>query len=82
MQEKQRCMILFFFDFLIISSAGSFLASMKSTGIIRWPPRRVTALQVMRTSFLGPRRRLFPHPHFEQQTENQQTVIQSGVRDG
>ena len=29
MQEKQRCMILFFFNILIISSAGLLLASIK-----------------------------------------------------
>ena len=32
----------------------------KNTAIIRWPPRRATALQVVRTSFLGPRPRLSP----------------------
>ena len=31
---------------------------MGKSAIIRWPPRRVTALQVVRTSFLGPRPRL------------------------
>ena len=31
--------------------------------IIRWPPGKVTAFQVVWTSFLGPRPRLFPlHP--------------------
>ena len=61
-----------FFNFLafLISSAGSLLVSKKSkiiycgksTAIIRWPPRGVTALQVVKTSFLGPRPRLFPPP--------------------
>ena len=58
-------MILLFLIFLtfLISSAGSLLASKniyceKNTAIIRCPPRRVTALQVLRTPFLGPRPRL------------------------
>ena len=34
----------------------------QDTPIIRWPPRRVTALQVVRTSFLGPRPRLSNPP--------------------
>ena len=65
MQEKQRCMIRFFsiFSAFLTSSAGSLLASKKSkniycgknTAVIRWPPRWLTALQVVRTSFLGPR---------------------------
>ena len=60
-----------FLYFIIISSAGSFLASIKhiycgdDNATIRWPPRGVTALQVVRTSFLGPRPRLFlPPPLF------------------
>ena len=57
----------YFFNFLIISSAGSLLVSIKiftvrKTPITRWPPSRVTALQVVRTSFLGPRPRLSPPP--------------------
>ena len=55
----------------LISSAGSLLASKniyceKNTAIIHGPPRRVTALQVVRTLFLGPRPRLStppPPPH-------------------
>ena len=53
MQEKQRCMILFFQFF------NHFLCRFAFT---RWPPRRVTALQVVRTSFLGVRARLSPPP--------------------
>ena len=34
----------------------------KSIAIIRWPPRKVTALQVVRTSLLCPRRCLSPPP--------------------
>ena len=37
-------------------------ADRKNATIIRWPSRRVIALQVVRTSFLGPRPRLFPPP--------------------
>ena len=72
MQEKQRCMILFFsiFQACLLSSAGSLLASTKSkniycgknTAIIGWPPSAVTTLQVVRTSFLSPRPRLFTPP--------------------
>ena len=71
MKEKQRCMILFFSIFwaFLISSAGLLLASKKSkniycgknTAIIRWPPHGVTALQIVRASFLGPRPRLSPN---------------------
>ena len=47
---------------------SSLLASKKSKNtyrgkmlqFIRWPSHRVIALQVVRTSFLGPRPRLFP----------------------
>ena len=35
----------------------------KNTAIIRWPPLKVAAMQVMRTSFLSPRPHLFPPPH-------------------
>ena len=34
----------------------------KNTAIIRWPPLKVAAMQVMRTSFLSPRPHLFPPP--------------------
>ena len=74
MQEKQRCMILFFslFKAFLISSAGSLLASKKSkniycgknAAIIRRPPRGVTALQVVEW-FLGPRPLLFSPPPTE-----------------
>ena len=61
------------FEAFLISSAGSLLLKSlkkgskniycgKDTSIIRWPPLRVTALQVVRTSFLGPKPRLFPPP--------------------
>ena len=69
---KPRCIILIFsiFKAFLISSAGSLLPSKKSknifcgknTAIIRWPLHRVTALQVVRTSSLYPRPRLFPFP--------------------
>ena len=36
--------------------------TIKTTLIIRWPPRKVTALQVVRTSFLGPRPHLATEP--------------------
>ena len=58
----------YFFSFLTISSAGSLLATVKNvycgknTAIVRWPPRRLTALQVMRTSSLGPIPRLSQPP--------------------
>ena len=60
MQEKERCMILFFqsFNHFLCRFASLFSQNIycrKNTAIIRWPPRRVTALQVMRISFLGPR---------------------------
>ena len=56
-----------FFQAFLISAAGSLLASKKlkniycgkNSVIIRWPPPWVTALQVVRTSFLGSRPRLF-----------------------
>ena len=63
-----------FFNFLSISDFlcrfAAILASKKSkniycgktTVLIRWPARWVTALQVVRTSFLGLRPRLFPPP--------------------
>ena len=58
---------IIFLNFYIISSAGLLLASIKkftvgNTAIIRWPTRRVAALQVLvvRTLFLGPKPRLFP----------------------
>ena len=61
--------ILFFsiFQSFLISSDGTLLGSKniycgKNTAIIRCPPCRVTALQVVRTSFLGPRPCLFPPP--------------------
>ena len=63
--------MLFFFNFLSISDfLCRFASSKKSkniysgkdTSIIRWPKRRVTALRIVRTSFLGPRPRLFPPP--------------------
>ena len=34
----------------------------KNTAIIRWPPRKVTSMQIVRTSFLGPRPLFFPPP--------------------
>ena len=46
------------------SKKSKNIYSGKDTSIIRWPKRRVTALQIVRTSFLGPRPRLFPPtPH-------------------
>ena len=77
-KTKMRYIIFSIFKAFLISSAGSLLPSKKSknifcgknTAIIRWPLRRVTALQVVRTSFLYPRPRLFnpapppPRPHF------------------
>ena len=60
-----------FFNFLSNSDFLYRFASSKrsetiycseDTSIIHWPPRRVTALQVVRTSFLGLRPRLFPPP--------------------
>ena len=63
---------IIFFNFLSISDFLCRFASFKKskniycgkdTSIIRWPPRRMTALQVVRTSFLGPRPRSFPPPH-------------------
>ena len=44
------------------SKKSKNIYSGKDTSIIRWPKRRVTALQIVRTSFLGPRPRLFPPP--------------------
>ena len=64
--KKNKDAWYYFFNFLTISSAGSLLATVKNvycrknTAIIRWSPLRVTALQVMRTSFLGPIPRLLP----------------------
>ena len=73
MKEKQRCVILFFSFFIFSVSISDFLCRSllasekskniycgKSTAIFRWPPRGVTALQGVRTSFHGPRPRLFP----------------------
>ena len=66
--KKNKDAWYYFFSFLTISSAGSLLATVKNvycgknTVIVRWPPRRVTALQVMRTSSLGPIPRLSPPP--------------------
>ena len=69
MQEKHGWMILFFFNFLIKSNfhcrallASKHLYRGENKAIIRWPPRRVTAFQVVRTSYLGPRPRFFHHP--------------------
>ena len=62
---------IIFFNFLSISDfLCRFASSKKSkniysgkdTSIIRWPKRRVTALKIVRTLFLGPRPRLFPPP--------------------
>ena len=46
--------------FLLLKSPKIFTVG--KSAIIRWPPRSVTALQVVRTSFLGPRPRLSPPP--------------------
>jgi len=60
MPEKQRGMILSFqflnyFPCWFASRLWNILLCGKKSAIIRWPPRNVTALQVVRTSILGPR---------------------------
>ena len=45
--------------FLLLKSLKILFYCGKNTVIIRWPPRWVTASQVVRTSFLGLRPRLF-----------------------
>ena len=67
LREKQRGMILFFsiielFPMLVRFSPLKYLLCVKYTAIIRWPPHKVTTLQAVRTSFLGPRPRLSPSP--------------------
>ena len=52
--------IIELFPLLARFSPLKYLLCEKYTVNIRWPPRKVTALQVVRTSFLGPRPRLFP----------------------
>ena len=69
-KTKMDYIIFSIFKAFLISSAGSLLPSKtsknifcgKNTAIIRWPLRRVTALQVVRTSLLYPRPRLFKPP--------------------
>ena len=58
---------IIFFNFSIISSAGSLLASIKIFTVEKYCNYPLTAsqgdaLQVVRTSFLGPRPRLPPPP--------------------
>ena len=71
MQQKQRCMILFFsmfkhfsfplpVRFLLLKSLKLFTVG-KVLQISADHHARVTALQVVRTSFLCPRPRLSPH---------------------
>ena len=52
----------------------------KNTVIIRWPPRWMTALQVVRTSFLGPRPRLFPPCHHPTVIYVQNYIFQSSFQ--
>ena len=61
MREKQRGVISFFqlLNYFLCWFASRLwnilILCEKCTAVIRWPPRRVTALQVVGTSSLGPR---------------------------
>ena len=64
-QLAKRCMILLFsiialFPLLVHFLPPKYLLCEKYTANIRQSPRKVTTLQVVRTSFLGPGPRLFP----------------------
>ena len=65
MPEKQRGLILSFqllnyFLYWFAYRVWNILLCEKYSAIIRWTPRNVTALQVVKTSFLGPRPLSFP----------------------
>ena len=65
MREKRTGITLFFSIIELFPLQVRFLFRKyfrKNTATICWPPHKVTALQVVRTSFLGPRPHLFPTP--------------------